>query len=120
MSSVEKENYQVFVYGSLKSGFHNHALLATSCYLGACRTPPRFSMYDLGAFPAVAEGGTTAIYGEVYKVGDDVLALLDQLEGHPEWYCRTVIETEYGDSYIYLIQESMTAYAQVEDGLWVI
>ncbi len=120
MSAAKSKTYLVFVYGSLRLGFHNHALLETSGYLGDFTTSPSYTMYDMGEFPAVAEGGSTAIYGEVYKVSGDVLALLDKLEGHPEWYCRSLITTDYGDSYIYLIQENPELSTEIKGGIWAV
>lgn len=120
MNPSEHPSYRVFVYGSLKSGFHNHALLAASRYLGTFTTPALYTMYNLGEFPAVAKDGGTAIYGEVYEVSHETLTLLDRLEGHPEWYCRSLITTDYGDSYIYLIQENTAAFEQVKDGVWAV
>ncbi len=37
------------------------------------------------------------IHGEVYSVDDDTLAILDQLERHPDWYCRGEVEIILND-----------------------
>jgi gamma-glutamylcyclotransferase (GGCT)/AIG2-like uncharacterized protein YtfP len=52
-------------------------------------TAPEYRLVDLGPYPALCEGGGTAVLGEVYAVDDATLAALDALEGHPNWYRRT-------------------------------
>lgn len=79
------------MYGTLLAGEKNHALLARSRLAGSGRTRPEYSLHDLGAHPAVAAGGTTAIEGEIYEVDAETLARLDALEHHPDWYRRTAI-----------------------------
>lgn len=86
----------VFVYGTLLQGEGNHDLLARARFVGPARTPPRFALHDLGAFPGLVAGGEHAVEGEVYIVGPDTLARLDQLEGHPRFYRRAPIALEDG------------------------
>ena len=70
-------------------------------------------MIDLGAFPAVIDFGNdndrNTISGELYLVNDTVLERLDQLEGHPDWYQRRVVNiNNNGDNenaYMYIMQE---------------
>ena len=88
----------VFVYGTLMDGERNHRVLARAEHLGAARTVARFTMFDLGSYPAIVAGGRTAISGELYAVDAAALAKLDRLEGHPEIYRRTSIELEGGGS----------------------
>jgi len=82
---------KIFVYGSLRQGGGLHECLATSKYLNTVRTKPEYKLYSLGAFPGLVAGGTTAVVGEVYDVTPEVLARLDRVEGHPNFYCRTTI-----------------------------
>jgi len=89
---------RVFVYGSLLSGEPNHSVLSRARRIGEARTPPRFVLHDLGAFPAMIEGGAHAISGEVYEVDEKTLARLDVLEGHPRFYRRTPIVLADGTS----------------------
>lgn len=62
----------VFVYGTLRNGERNHHLLATSQCLGHHTTPPVYSLYDLGTYPAVITGHSP-ILGEVYLIDDETL-----------------------------------------------
>ena len=105
--------YKVFVYGSLKNGYGNHSLLNGSEFINIATTVDKFIMIDLGAFPAVIDFGNdndrNTISGELYLVNDTVLERLDQLEGHPDWYQRRVVNiNNNGDNenaYMYIMQE---------------
>ncbi|MBC8514609.1 gamma-glutamylcyclotransferase [bacterium] len=81
--------HKVFVYGSLKKGFINDGLLNDSQFVGKGETSlKKYTMFNLGAFPAVALGGTDSIKGEVYAVNGRTLAQLDRLEGNGHFYTR--------------------------------
>jgi gamma-glutamylaminecyclotransferase len=88
--------HKVFVYGTLRQGFRNHWHLdwpGVQC-LGMARTQDPFILALLmGDVPALyrenPEGSSgTSVLGEVYQVPTTVLLQLDQLERHPNWYCR--------------------------------
>lgn len=78
----------VFVYGTLLRGEPNHRLLVGARFAGDARTTPRHRLVDLGAFPAMVDGGDTSVAGELYEVDAATLAALDRLEGHPRFYER--------------------------------
>jgi gamma-glutamylaminecyclotransferase len=82
---------RVFVYGSLMRGQGNHRFLERSSFVCAARTQPLYRMHSLGGFPGVVARGTQAIEGEVFDVDAETLDRLDRLEGHPRFYCRTLI-----------------------------
>lgn len=91
---------RVFVYGTLKRGFWNHHFLETSAFLGNAVTLERFALY-VETIPFVVKGQSVSrISGEVYKVEEKQLALLDKLEGHPHWYRReqtpVLLDTQSG------------------------
>lgn len=110
----------VFVYGSLRRGQSNHAWLADSRFLGLHRTQPRFTMRDLGAYPAVVAAGRTAILGEIYEVTPPVLQGLDELEGYPELYIRLRLVTPWGRAWIYLMPlHALRGEPVVPGGDWV-
>lgn len=111
---------RVFVYGSLLRGMHNHRLLDGARFVGAARTPPRFTLRDLGSFPAIVAGGRTQIVGEIYEVDAETLERLDRLEGHPHHYRREPIELERGEVaeiYVYVAPLGARAHA-VPSGDW--
>ena len=99
------EKYKLFVYGTLKQGFNNHKyLLSEASFLGREYLEGNFTMIEMGMFPGVIAGGEgTGVYGEVYAVTEKELEACDGLEGHPSFYKRTEMESEFGDSFIYLL-----------------
>jgi gamma-glutamylcyclotransferase (GGCT)/AIG2-like uncharacterized protein YtfP len=108
----------VFVYGTLLAGEVNHHLLAGCELLGRHRTDPRFTMLDLGAYPGVARGGSTAIAGEIYRVDSKRLELLDRLEDYPRLYDRVLIPSPYGRAWIYPYRGRVNGRAVIRSGDW--
>ena len=112
---------RVFVYGSLKRGFYNHGVLDDAELLGTARTADAaFAMFNVGRYPAVRHTAERpiAVHGEVYAVSPNILADLDRLEGHPEYYTRQQVEIEgHGPCWMYLINQIMPA-PRVESGIW--
>lgn len=78
----------LFVYGTLKRGFYNHHVIAQAGgeYISDAYTAKIYDMASLGAYPAMLEGGTFSILGELYQIED--IAPVDLLEGHPDYYSR--------------------------------
>lgn len=120
-----QESHLVFVYGSLLPGLHNAALLHGCEPLGYGTTAPEFSMFALaaGSYPAVCRGGSTAIRGAVFAVNNAVLAQLDRLEGHPEWYRREQVPLASGPAelvwiYVMPIREVDSPFVRVLSGDW--
>jgi len=93
---------RVFVYGTLRAGESNHALLAGQTLLGPHQTPARYTLFDTGPYPAAVADGSTALTGEVYAVDAACFRRLDQLEDYPVSYTREQIETPLGRAWIYL------------------
>jgi len=89
--------HRVFVYGSLMRGHANHHLLAGGRFVGNGRTPPRYTLVDLGPYPGMLAGGMTAVEGELYEVSAQTLALLDRLEEHPHVYERRPVTLASGE-----------------------
>jgi gamma-glutamylaminecyclotransferase len=100
---------KVFVYGTLKKGSRSRGLDRWgegADFIGhAVTSKPIFSLYDLGAFPAVGITGSNHIAGEVWSVNDDTMADLDRIEGYPAFYKRTQIDTTQGRAWIYFISD---------------
>lgn len=90
----------VAVYGTLRKGFHNHVLLEGSKFLGETKTEPKFNMYG-NLIPWITNNGDTSIAIEVYEVEEETFQRLDWLEGYPNYYDRQVIDTEFGEAWIY-------------------
>ena len=113
-------NIKVFCYGILKQGRGGHEYLSKAIKLGTTTTPPEYTMYSLGGFPGVTEGGTTGIIGEVYEINETILARLDILEGWPDFYNRKKITTDYGEAWMYYIENRKFGnhISIVESGEW--
>ena len=88
----------IFVYGTLKKGYGNHAncgLDQPPCvFVGKDKILGR--IYSLGPFPGLKPNFDSKVYGEIYEVDDRTLQRLDRLEGHPRMYERKEVETENG------------------------
>jgi gamma-glutamylcyclotransferase (GGCT)/AIG2-like uncharacterized protein YtfP len=83
------ERVLLFVYGTLMRGESAHELLGpTARFVAEAQTEPRFTLLDMGEYPALAEGGTTAVRGELYEIDGELLAALDRYEDVPELYER--------------------------------
>ena len=108
----------VFVYGSLLSGLLNSKFLNTAKLLGEFTTPPSYKMFDLGMFPCIVRGGDTPIKGEIYQVDEETFAVLDRLEGHPDFYRRSKINTDQGKAWVYLYPDDVVGGDRVDDGDW--
>lgn len=88
----------VFVFGTLKSGFPNHRLLAGQEYLGMYSTVKFYPLYLVGPRNSPwlidAPGSGHCVRGEVYRIDDTCLRELDRLEriNEADGYFRARIE----------------------------
>lgn len=127
----------VFVYGTLKTGYHNYNVylkpsidLGKAAFVGAARTTSAdFIMVlkkdrfvpCLFRAPAGEEG--YVVPGEVYRVDADALGALDLLEGVDErYYMREEIDVtlENGDqvvagAYLMPIRDDLLELARIKD-----
>ncbi len=70
----------VFVYGTLMKGEHNHYFLSEAEYMGEYKTEARWGLLNIGSFPGLVPH-VMEVEGEVYKVSKATLNALDRLEG---------------------------------------
>lgn len=112
---------KLFVYGTLKKGHGNHSLLDGSHFLGELKMWMPFEMYDLGLFPALccSRGNLCWIEGEVYQVSDTVMDCVDVLEGYPDLYEKTTLNTKFGDTTLYYFNNKENCSVIIPDGKWV-
>lgn len=108
----------VFVYGTLLRGELNHHLLAAGELVGAHRTESAYTLFQLGGYPGVVRGGSTSIAGEVYRVDQCTLGLLDRLEAYPRLYDRIAIQTPYGRAWAYVYRGSVAGRPVIQSGDW--
>ncbi len=85
----------LFIYGTLKRGASNHAVLADQCYLSAARTVPGYRLFVVADYPGLVRDPSDfrGVSGELWSVTPEALARLDLFEGLPEnLYRRDSIE----------------------------
>ena len=85
------EKFLIFVYGTLKKGYGNNSLLNNSKFIGEAITTEKYALYKSGIPFVIKDEKISQIHGEVYEVAPDTLKVLDDLEGHPDWYNREEI-----------------------------
>ena len=110
----------IFVYGSLRKGKPQHALLSDARFLGEAMTRPVFTLVDTGAWPAATLTGQTAIAGEVYAVSAKRLAALDAYEQHPFLFRRSrVVLADNREAWMWVyISEINPHWRLLESGYW--
>lgn len=81
--------WDIFVYGTLRRGFHNHYYVKACRFLGRATTAEAYAMYVSGGIPSLVAGEARyRVTGEVYRVDVATLRNLDALEEHPRVYRR--------------------------------
>lgn len=86
----------IFVYGTLRTGGVNQRFLAGARYLGEVHSVAEYELVDLAGFPAMVRGGRQRIRGELWAVDRGTLALLDELEDHPDYFRRSPLVLDDG------------------------
>lgn len=68
----------VAVYGSLKLGRYNHAIISDCKFLG--ESTIKGTMYSLGSYPALIEDGDDEHRVELYELPDDIYLRVKRME----------------------------------------
>lgn len=92
---MQNITFNLFVYGTLKKGFDNHAYVSHSKFISIAKTAKKYPMITTHpAFPYLIHqaGKGYYIHGEVYAVDYKTLIEVDKLEGYPTHYKRVEIE----------------------------
>jgi gamma-glutamylaminecyclotransferase len=112
-------NVHVLVYGTLRRGEPNHRRMEGARFVREARTAPTFTLLDLGPFPALREGGSTAVVGDVYEVATEHLEALDRFEGVPHLYERITIPLDDGELVeVYVQRGAPRTRAVIPSGDW--
>lgn len=120
---------RVLVYGTLKQGQSNQIVMdeAGGKFMGYDSTTGPHRIVDLGGLPAVVDAPSTlqTVRGQLYKVESEGLAVLDMLEGHPNFYCRQKLWTDVmkKKAWIYFMRNEnwmgrVDRTPTIKDGLW--
>ena len=95
--------YRIFTYGSLKRGQPNHATLSNPAnglakFIKTGKTVDKYPLIIATRFniPFLLDvpGSGEQIVGEIYDVDEKMLKECDELEGHPDYYLRQLIDVE--------------------------
>ena len=98
---------KLFVYGTLKRGYHNNFYLEGSKFIGEDLTVNKYFMAVSGYIPFVFEDWMEHefkgfIKGEVYLVDSFTLKKIDRLENHPYDYRRKKVKLKrFGEAWLY-------------------
>lgn len=119
----------VGVYGSLRKGLGNHALIKRhgSQMIGDGYLKIPHTMYSLGGYPCICKSDspkTNKSFIELYPVvSDEMLKDLDRLEGNGSFYTREEVVLDDGTvAWVYFIPEDRVDTRRlevVESGDWV-
>ena len=91
MSNGENSKYKLFCYGSLKKGHYNHFYLRHATYLGDYYIEPGYGLFVRNLPFLIKHDDGPGCYGELYEVDRLSLIDIDHLEGHPDWYRRSLV-----------------------------
>lgn len=103
----------LFVYGTLKRGCRNHGALYGAEFVGQAATEPAYLIVNCGSYPGLVRTGDgeagLSIRGEIYQIGEELLAALDRFESVPLEYVRETIKlADGGEAQTYLYALPMT------------
>lgn len=101
----------LFVYGTLRKGFHNHYFLENDNvkFIGSGETIDKFAMcvktssiflnrkYNISIPFVTRSPSISTIKGELYLVPNMLLKAIDILEGHPFFYEREKVIVKVND-----------------------
>lgn len=97
---------KISVYGSLLSELHNHSLLSQSNLLGEEIVEIKFEMISLGSFPGLLKSkDLNKVKIETYEVDDNTYKRVEFLEGFPSFYNKHKINTSFGESEVYFLED---------------
>jgi len=95
---MNKKNMNVAVYGTLRTGFHNHGVLGNSKLIGSGWTKEKYELTANGIPFVNKEKPTSNVRVEVYSVTPEQIPSVDRLEGYNpndhdgSWYKRSPID----------------------------
>lgn len=111
------DDIYLFVYGTLKKGKHNHGIISHCKYIGKCKLLYNHYVLKNGPLPYLCFqrrylNDYTHVYGELYKVTQNDIEMLDKFEGHPNFYKRKLIPVHLlnDNSYVYYANTYLYPY----------
>lgn len=128
---MNREPDHLFVYGTLRSGFRAHSVLAQRAQAMG-RGWMAGQLYDTGSYPAAVGSNVPGerVYGEVYRLSSDSAELvseLDRYEGYlphatdASLFCRipaqiTIENGNLVDAWVYLFNRPVLHLPRIPSG----
>lgn len=118
------ESVLLAVYGTLKAGCSNHALIVQAPLVGYDKLC-QICLYDIGPYPGARLEASSGIEVEVYDVTPTLLARLDLLEEYDpadpahSLYTRELVATRFGPAWVYLYQGDVYDKPSLRCGAWL-
>jgi gamma-glutamylcyclotransferase (GGCT)/AIG2-like uncharacterized protein YtfP len=114
---MNNETLQLFVYGSLRSGFHHAAYLYISKYFHLIgEAMVKGNLYDMGEYPvALATNEEKFISGELYAINSpaEFLYAIEQLDDYEG------INVEVGETALYKREEATVYCNSQQSAAWI-
>lgn len=85
--------HHVFVYGTLKRGFRLHGYMEGAEFLAPARLKD-YRMHRVSWYPAIVESPGEEVFGELFRIPESLLPVLDEVEDRGTMYERVVKEIE--------------------------
>lgn len=87
---MNKKEHYLFVYGTLMKGLSNHVYLTNQEFICEAEVLD-FGLYDVTEdYPGIIRKQNSRVKGELYKIEEDLLKVLDEFEG--EEYARIEVD----------------------------
>ncbi len=110
---------KIFVYGTLKKGYGLNQHLGKDNFICEGRLKG-FDMYGNKHYPAIVKGNNT-INGEIYKVSQEILQILDSIEVNfdREVYEVTGTKGKKHLCYVYVLNYIPMGWEYIKEGEWM-
>ena len=111
----------LFVYGTLRRSETAHELLGPGAiFVREALTRPAYTLYQLGWYPGLVEGGSTAVKGELWSIRTESWPRLDRYEGVPNDYVRErILLADGARAFAYLFIGALGHAVPLPEGDWM-
>ncbi len=119
-------NDLLFVYGALRRGASNDWRMKDATWIGAATVPGTLIKVDW--YPGLVLEGEGSVVGEVYQLGEELLAELDHFEGigketttgeYQRVRATVCLDSEEQEVWLYQWRKGIAHYEIVASGDWL-